>query len=110
LTRPSKLRLLSTDIPIVWSAAAIAEASRKEGEALYGLYHDGQIVIDPNIRHLRDTLLHEALHAVIAQTGLSESGAPLHGDSEEQVVRALTPMLLHLLRENPKLIQFLVER
>ena len=110
MTRPKKLRLLSTDIPINWSAERIAEASRKEGEPLYGLYHDGEIIIDPGVRHVRDTLLHEALHALIAQTGLSESPGPLHGESEEQVVRALTPLLLHLLVENPRLVEFLVER
>ena len=108
-TRPNKLRLLSSDIPVVWSVDRIAEASRKEGEPLYGFYHDGEIVIDPGVRHVRDTLLHETLHALIAQTGLSESPGPLHGESEEQVVRALTPLLLHVMRENPRLVQFLVE-
>lgn len=102
--------MLSNDIPVVWSAARIADASRKEGEPLYGLYHDGEIIIDPDVRHVRDTLLHETLHAIIAQTGLSETPGPLHGDAEEQVVRALTPLLLHVLRENKNLIQFLVER
>jgi len=110
MSRPTRLRLLSDHIDIVWSAAAVADASRKEGEPLYGLYHDGQITIDPDVRHVRDTLLHETLHALIAQTGLSEGSGPLSGDAEEQVVRALTPLLLHVLRENPKLIQFLVER
>lgn len=102
--------MLSNDIPIVWSAARIADASRKEGEPLYGLYHDGEIIIDPDVRQVRDTLLHETLHAIIAQTGLSETPGPLHGDAEEQVVRALTPLLLHVLRENKNLIQFLIER
>jgi hypothetical protein len=102
--------MLSTDIPIEWSAARIAEASRKEGEPLYGLYQDGEIIIDPNVRQLRDTLLHEILHAIIAQTGLAETSGPLHGDAEEQTVRALTPLLLHVLRENRALINFLIER
>lgn len=109
MTRPTKIRLLSVDTPIVWSAEAIAHASRKEGEPLYGLYHDGQIIIDPHIRQLRDTLLHETLHALVAQTGLAEAGGPLHGDAEEQVIRALAPLLLHLLAENPRLVQFLVD-
>lgn len=102
--------MLSTDIPIEWSSARIAEASRKEGEPLYGLYHDGEIIIDPNVRQVRDTLLHEILHAIIAQTGLSEPPGPLHGDAEEQTVRALTPLLLHVMRENKTLVQFLIER
>ena len=110
MKKPTKIRLLSTVIDIDWSADSIAHASRKEGEPLYGMYHDGQIIIDPNIRHVRDTLLHETLHAIIAHTGLAEAGAPLHGDSEEQVVRALTPLLLHLMRENPGLVNFLIER
>ena len=110
MSRPKKIRLLSNDIPVVWSAAAIADASRKEGEPLYGLYHDGQIIIDPAGWNVRDTLLHETLHAVIAQTGLSESAGPLSSETEEQVIRALTPLLIHLMRENKNLIQFLIER
>jgi len=102
--------MLSTDIPIAWSADRIADASRKEGEPLYGLYHDGEIIIDPNVRHVRDTLLHETLHAIIAQTGLAEPPGPLHGDAEEQTVRALTPLILHVMRENRALINFLIER
>ena len=102
--------MLSTDIPIEWSSARIAEASRKEGEPLYGLYHDGEIIIDPNVRQVRDTLVHEILPAFIAQTGLAAPPGPLHGDAEEQTVRALTPLLLHVMRENKTLVQFLIER
>ena len=107
--KPNKILLLSDAIPIRWSAEHIAAASRREGEPLYGLFHDGEIIIDPNVRQVQDTLLHETLHALIHQTALAETGGPLHGEAEEQVVRALTPLLLHLMRENPALIQFLVE-
>jgi hypothetical protein len=110
MARPNHIRLLSDRIPIRWSAADIAAASRREGEPLYGMYHDGEIIVDPGIRQTQDTLLHETLHAIIAKTGLREAGGPLHGDAEEQVVQALTPMLLHMLRDNPGLVGFLVER
>jgi hypothetical protein len=109
VTRPKKIRLLSNDIPVVWSAAAVNQESRREGEPLYGLYHDGKIIIDPDTHNTKETLLHETLHAIIAQTGLSETGGPLSGDNEEHLVRTLSPLLLHLMRENRGLIQFLIE-
>lgn len=110
MPRPKQIRLLSDIIPIRWSAQDIATASRKEGEPLYGLYHDGEIILDPGVRQQSDTLLHEILHALISKTGLAEQGGILHGEAEEQMVQALTPLLLHVLRENPALVRFLVER
>lgn len=54
----------------------------------------------------RETLLHEALHAVADLAGLpSELGA----DLDEKIVRRLAPLLLALMRDNPKLVAFLTE-
>lgn len=52
----------------------------------------------------RDTLLHEALHAILDVTGISHE---CEGDEEERLIRRLSPALLQLLRDNPVLVQFL---
>ena len=49
-----------------------------------------------------DTLLHECLHAIWCQ-------ARRNKDDEEEIVSALAPRILSLLRDNPKLVSFLVE-
>lgn len=46
---------------------------------------------------LLDTVFHEVFHAAYAQTGLPD----IH---EEEVVAALAPWLLMLLRDNPELV------
>jgi hypothetical protein len=53
---------------------------------------------------IRETLLHEILHACASVAGLDhELGAEL----EEKVVRRLAPVLLDVLQRNSKLLPFL---
>lgn len=59
--------------------------------------------------YLRDSVLHECLHSAYQQTPLldvSEEG----NEREEKVVQAITPRLLDLLRDNPNLVRFLLEK
>ena len=56
---------------------------------------------------LRETTLHEVLHAAWDQTPLKATGA---ADHEELVIDALAPMILEVLRRNPKLVAFLLGR
>lgn len=51
----------------------------------------------------RDSLLHELIHALAAQTDVNRDW----GDLEEGFVSRLTPALLDVLRRNPRLVQFL---
>lgn len=48
----------------------------------------------------RDTLLHEVLHAIISAYGVPMGGP----DSEEAILKTLTPALLDVLCDNPELI------
>lgn len=56
----------------------------------------------------RDTLLHECLHAIFYESGLA-SVLAVSDDDEERFIRLLTPWLLALLRDNPRLVIFLLE-
>lgn len=51
---------------------------------------------------LRDTVLHEVLHAIWAQCGLE-----FEHDDQERVVASMSPRLLACLRDNPELVAFL---
>lgn len=53
-----------------------------------------------------DSLLHECLHALFYISGTRAAG--IGTKTEEQLVTALSPLLLQLLRDNPKLVDFLV--
>lgn len=53
---------------------------------------------------LRDTLLHEVLHAICSLTGVSKD---LEDDEEEKAVNRIAPALLDVLRRNPALVEFL---
>lgn len=52
----------------------------------------------------RDTLLHELIHAA-----LSDAPHGLDSEQEERVIRALTPGLLGIIRDNRALIRYLQE-
>jgi hypothetical protein len=62
------------------------------------------VTLDPDQSTVvaRDTLLHEVLHAVIANTSLG-----LGRKAEERLIRTLSPQLLAVLRDNPQLVLFL---
>lgn len=55
----------------------------------------------------RDTVLHESIHAVIAAVGFTNW---FPEDKEEELVRTLSPLILQLLRDNPRLVAYLTER
>lgn len=52
----------------------------------------------------RDTMLHELLHAIWAHTGLDYDD-----EQQEQIVRSLSTPLLGALRDNPRLVTFLLD-
>jgi hypothetical protein len=58
---------------------------------------------------MRDTVLHEVLHAILWVSGLAFN-EQMSEETEERIIRNLTPWLLDLLRKNPKLITYLLEK
>lgn len=53
-----------------------------------------------------DTLLHELIHMAFRTSGF----AGLDYDAEEAIVMAITPQLLHCLRENLEVLDYLTYR
>jgi hypothetical protein len=59
----------------------------------------------------RETILHEALHAVWGQTYLDTKIPDDAADSEgEAIIRELAPRILALLRDNPQFVAYLTEK
>jgi hypothetical protein len=63
---------------------------------------------EPAVSHdsERDTLLHEALHAVFALTNLDQE---MSDHKQELMVSRLTPAILLLMKDNPEFISYLME-
>jgi hypothetical protein len=87
----------------------IKELEKESDTDLYGITTHGllEIVLQPDVADmvLRETLLHEVLHAVLFNTGLSDR---MTDKAEEHLVRALSPALFGLLRDNHNLVQYLI--
>lgn len=107
---PTKMTVGIHDYEIVIDKDALISAGHKVDykDALCGLTTSTgcRILVDHEMSHsqIQETILHEALHAMY---DLSGATFDLEDNTEERLVRALAPVLLRFLRDNPKLLQAL---
>lgn len=66
--------------------------------------HD-DVKIAPSLQ--RTTMLHEVLHAVFDISGLANKYNVI---AEEEFIRTLEPILFQVMRDNPKLVQFIMAK
>ena len=68
-----------------------------------------QIIVNRelNSQVKRETVLHEVLHAAIYA---ATSAQQMTTEQEEKLVWPLSPILLQVLRDNPHLVRFLLEK
>lgn len=75
-----------------------------EDEGLFGHVDHRACVItigsDMSLSQSQDTVLHEALHAVLLYLG----------KDDEDLVALITPPLLDLLQRNPRMVEYLVQK
>lgn len=82
----------------------------KKFGALNGRTRPDRGRVDLATKHLGEhkraaTYLHELLHAVITVGSVVRE----HDTSEEDLVSSLTPILLHTMRENPRVVAYLMK-
>jgi hypothetical protein len=104
---PASVQIGARRYSISQDADAVrATEHRIQSSGIYGAidHRDLSIVLAPDQAEgqLRDTLLHEVLHGVMAITG---GGV----DDEEELVLRITPTLLDTLRRNPELVTYLMD-
>lgn len=108
MNTPTHVRVGPYTYTVKVDAERIKELEKESDTDLYGITTHGhlEIVLQPDVADmvLRETLLHEILHAVLFNTGLSDR---MTDKAEEHMVRALSPALFSLLRENPDLVRYL---
>lgn len=106
---PSHIHVGPLSYEVTQDRTAWLEAAVREGSEVYGTTDHAKclIVVDPKqvLGQRRDTLLHETLHCLTEITGLASELGP---DNDERLVRRLTPMLLDVLRNNPRLVAYLM--
>ena len=107
--RPPKTFTLSAK---TWTIA-LDDRLDDDGEA--GNHHGYKCAItySPIIpeQQLRDVILHECFHALMYENGLAwELKDAPENVTEEMVVRRMATSCLALLRANPKLVDFLMEK
>lgn len=68
-----------------------------------------QIFLDPAMSAgtLRETLVHEIIHAVVHDVSASGAAPVFDDDLEERVCSVLAPRLLDTLRRNPRLATYI---
>lgn len=107
---PNKIALGPFDIKVDISKKAQEKVDRDNDGPLYGMWDGRNATISLSSRAadtiMRETILHELIHAIIELSG----AASVHikdSDTEEGIVRSVTPMILAMLRDNPKLVDYL---
>ena len=106
---PGKVKVGPHSYRIRYDKDAIdLKATELNERRLYGLTEPVHAVIhvDPTLAksQKQDTVLHEVLHACLSLIGWDES---LSAEKEERLVRALSPVLLQVLQDNPRLCAYL---
>jgi len=103
MKRPKRVRVGNHDFDYLYGTI---EADDRYVYGRMNPRHTQILIDDSNAEsQIRDTVLHETLHAI-----WSDAPHILDSETEEQVVRALTPGLLSVMRENPKLVAYLLEK
>jgi hypothetical protein len=77
------------------------------------LEDDGVIIFDDRRPDhiVLDSVVHELLHAIWAQAGMNEIVDSTDAKSDgERIIRAITPRLIALLRDNPQISRLIISK
>lgn len=105
--RPTSIAVGPFVWPIRYEAETIKTSARMDGADKFGFTRPERtdIIVDPDRSEqgLRETILHEAIHAAVWTYGIDCD----HND-EESVVAPLASAILDIIRRNPKVLEFLL--
>jgi len=108
---PRVLRLVGQRIKVTLHDEIDLSADLGPGAQAYGVWkeNDSEILLCKGQSHyrLRNTFVHENLHAINATAGLDNL---LGHEAEEDLVNRMAPVLLSWLRENPRAVAWLQEK
>lgn len=101
---PSNIKFGPFDIALRVDGLATAQMGGALGITMW---EGATILVKPGLPDIlkKEVVLHEVLHGIIAVSNIQ--GPLRSNDNEEQVVAILAPWLLAVLRDNPRLVEFL---
>jgi hypothetical protein len=106
MTSGTDLPLVVTVGPHPYAMRYVSGLMHEDGDALLGLCATDDLVIQLEEKQptslLRETVLHELVHAIASQFGLSDE------NTEEEWANAVGVGMLQVLRQNPRLVSWLV--
>jgi len=104
---PKRIKVGYLDIRVDSSPQAVLRSYINDSEVVFGRYDERQGVItlstDAHPAVVRETLVHEILHAIIKQFA-----PPMEDDEEERMVRYLSAPLYATISQNKELVKFLM--
>lgn len=107
---PATIRVGPHRYRLVLDRQAINAASAAQGETLLGqtCTKTTTILVDPTQARSQvvDTVIHELLHACMDLVGAVDV---VNAETEESLVRRLAPVLVDVLRRNPKLVGWVAD-
>jgi hypothetical protein len=106
---PTKLKIGYRDITLEWMGP---DFKTDELTDCYGQYKakEGVIQIQDKLcgQEKINTLLHEAIHAIVYGSGLNQANGPLkEEDAEELAVNQISNYLLGMFRDNPWFLDYI---
>ena len=94
--------------PVTYTTEVVDGLSDTNNIALWGRCDHDTLVLSVakkvDLQFQKIVLLHEILHAVYHLSGLPD---PV---TEEQMITSISPLLVLLMRDNPKLLEYLCEK
>lgn len=116
MKRPNQVVICGQPFTVKWENRPTARLTKNSGDGVAGaMSRTEQLVAIRTTQgehQLRDTVLHEVVHAILALTGQNDRFKPNKDEPhwpEEPVVAATATGLLAVLRDNPDLVAWLVE-
>lgn len=94
--RPTNVKLLHLNIALIADGLTDRDALGEWDARSATIHYDS--ALSENV--MKETMLHEILHAVFEHTDVSS-------DQHEDLIRAISPMLLQLIRNNKQFIGWL---
>jgi hypothetical protein len=108
--RPDSLVICGQPFEVRWDARSHGRLlDHNEGDDLGSVAPSDQLIVirEHQAPHsMRDSLLHEVIHAAVALTGHDQA---VEHDALEGLTGSLAVALLSTLRENPELVAWLTE-
>lgn len=105
-TPPKRIKIGYLDVTIDSTSEGLLFSFNRHDEVVFGRYEERTATIflstDAHPDVVKETLVHEIVHAIIRQSALS-----FETEEEERIVRSISPLIYSTLKDNKNLLNYL---